>query len=93
MLTVWSTIWAGAGLSLVPTDGALSSFTALAVATLFAAFAMVAVRRAAATRPVPVPVRRMRTGTAAGMMRTTRLCDPDAAGRPRPRAPGSGPAA
>jgi hypothetical protein len=68
--------------------GQLAAFAAAAV--LIALLHAVVRRAGSALAPQPVPVRIRRVERA---FVAPRLCDPDAAGRPRPRAPSAGPAA
>ncbi len=99
MLSLLGTLWASFWLLTAPsvTEQSFPSLTAVAALALLTVTAAAAIRLAAATSAVlaragwdfgPVPVRdteRLRT--------VPRLSDPDAAGRPRSRAPSANPAA
>lgn len=96
MLSALGTIWAGVWLlATTPTEApSLSSLTALAAVALFAALTAGAMRRAAAaaSRHTFTPA----LAAARWAKRhdgVPRLSDPDAAGRPRPRAPSANQAA
>jgi hypothetical protein len=89
VLSVLGTIWTGAWLfAAAPHPSALSSLTAVAAVALIVALTAVAVRRAVAIAtgralmPALAAARRADRHDA-----VPRLRDPDAAGRPRPRAP------
>ena len=98
MLPALSTIWSGVWLFLAtpfsttpPVD--VLSLTAVAAIAVLAVLAAGALLRAAAlggTAVAPVAVGAGAVDTGCGV---PRLCDPDAAGRPRPRAPSANPAA
>ena len=93
MLPTSGTLWAGLWLFFAtpPTD--VLSFTAVAALAVLAVLAAGALLRAAAlvgTGFSPATIGAVTTGAAHGV---ARLCDPDAAGRPRPRAPTAGLAA
>jgi len=67
-----------------PTEIAALAATTAAAAVLTALLAIVVRRAGQLTAPRPVPVRAHRATQHA---HPPRLCDPDAPGRPRPRAP------
>jgi hypothetical protein len=96
VLAILGTFWSGAWLlATAPADApSLSSLTAVAALALLGALTAGAMRRAVAagSRPAfaPIPVRPRSTR---GDETVPRLFDPDAAGRPRPRAPSADPAA
>jgi hypothetical protein len=99
VLAILGTFWSGAWLlATAPVDApslsSLSSLTAVAALALLGALTAGAMRRAVAagSRPAfaPIPVRPRSTR---GDETVPRLFDPDAAGRPRPRAPSADPAA
>jgi hypothetical protein len=95
VLLLLSTIRTGVWLlATAPADpAALSSLTAVAAIALLTALTAVALVRAAAgvhaSAHAPAVVAARHTHR---VPIVTRLCDPDAAGRPRPRAPGLEPA-
>lgn len=93
MLPALSTLRAGLWLFVATPPAGMLSLTTVAIAVL-AVLAAVALLRAAATlggaAAAPVTVRAAVVGAA---HRVPRLLDPDAAGRPRPRAPTAAPAA
>jgi hypothetical protein len=95
VLLALGTIWTGAWLlATSPNPSAFSSLTAVAAVALLVVLTAGALRRAAAIlagrAPVPAVVAARRADRRDAV---PRLCDPDAAGRPRPRAPSSHPAA
>jgi hypothetical protein len=98
VLSVLGTIWAGAWLLVTAPATApanLSALTAVAAVALLAALTGGAMRRALAAAAV-APSRVPDAALARAERRRDempRLCDPDAAGRPRPRAPSANPAA
>jgi Family of unknown function (DUF6412) len=93
VLPALSTIWAGAWLFLATPSTDVLSLTAVAAIAVLAVLAAGALLRATAaggTTAAPAAVRPATIDAAHGV---PRLCDPDAAGRPRPRAPSANPAA
>jgi hypothetical protein len=88
-----STLWAGVWTFVATPPADMLSLTAVAAIAVLAVLAAGALLRAAALgdgAAAPVTVRPAAIGAAHGV---PRLRDPDAAGRPRPRAPSAGPAA
>jgi hypothetical protein len=88
-----STIWTGLWMFFATPSTDVLSFTAVAAIAVLAVLAAGALLRSATgtgTASGPVTVRSASVGAAHGV---PRLCDPDAAGRPRPRAPSAAPAA
>ena len=93
MLPTLSTIWTGLWLFFATPSTDMLSLTAVAAIAVLAVLAAGALLRSAGGAGAmsgPAAVRPAATGTAHGV---PRLCDPDAAGRPRPRAPSAVPAA
>jgi hypothetical protein len=88
-----STIWAGAWLFFAtpPTD--MLSLTAVAAITVLAVLAAGALLRATTAGGTGATLATVRPATIDAAHGVSRLCDPDAAGRPRPRAPSANPAA
>jgi len=80
-------VWALAMPVLGPDSGLLAAAVLTAAAVLFA---VLQVSRTAAQRPLSSPLPARASATRANSRRTAYLVlrDPDAAGRPRPRAPG-----
>ena len=70
--------------------GHLAAFAAAVVAVLLAGAVL---RQRPGRAPARVPVRALTLRERAGHARAIRHCDPDAAGRPRPRAPSTRPPA
>jgi hypothetical protein len=88
-MMLWG-LWALLGLqSPVPSPSHLVFGLAVAVAALLIVVAAAVLRVA----PLPAAVWSITAGRRARSSHLPRLLDPDAAGRPRPRAPTSGPAA
>jgi hypothetical protein len=84
-------VLAGAWTLAMPVLGPDSGLLAVAVLTAAAVlFAVLQVSRTAAQRPLTSPLPARASATRANSRRTAYLLlqDPDAAGRPRPRAPG-----
>ena len=84
---VFAGVWSLAMPALGPESGLLAVAVFTAAAVLFLA---VEVARSAAHRPLASPLPARSSATRANARRTAYLSlrDPDAAGRPRPRAPG-----
>lgn len=93
MLPTSSTIWTGVWLFFATPSTDMLSLTAVAAVAVLAVLAVGALLRSAARAGAtsgPAAIRPAATGAAHGVHR---FCDPDAAGRPRPRAPSAAPAA
>jgi hypothetical protein len=93
VLPALSTIWTGLWMFFATPSTDMLSLTAVAAIAVLAVLATGALLRSATgagTTPGLVAVRPANVGAAHGV---PRLCDPDAAGRPRPRAPSAAPAA
>ena len=93
MLPALSTIWTGVWLFAAAPSADMLSFTAVAAIAALAILAAGALLRAATTGGTPAAPATVGTATIGAAHDVPRLCDPDAAGRPRPRAPSAGPAA
>ena len=93
MLPALSTIWAGVWMFLSTPSTDVLSLTAIAAIAVLAMLTAGALRRAAAKLGTTSGPAIAHVAAAAGPHGVPRLCDPDAAGRPRPRAPSADPAA
>lgn len=94
MLPALSTIWAGVWLFLAtPSPADVLSLGAVVAIAALAILAAGALLRAATTGGTPATPATVGPATIGAAHPVPRLCDPDAAGRPRPRAPSADPAA
>jgi hypothetical protein len=88
-----STIWTGLWLFFATPSTDMLSLTAVAAIAVLAVLAAGALRRSATGAGTATGPAAVRPAPAGGRHGVPRLCDPDAPGRPRPRAPSTAPAA